>query len=140
MPVNNENNNTGAFIEVSAAVADGVQVHLNLKQNIIAISEDRLKLVLMETGPIIASKNDWQTPGGLLLSFIATLTTSEFKSAFGMDKSVWSAMFMLLSSGSTIWLLYSFWKLFKNRGKGGINDIISKIKEGGPASGQALVP
>jgi hypothetical protein len=103
-------------------------IHKNVKQEIIITTADKIKLVLINTKEILTAQRDWWTPFGLLISFITTLCTAEFKDAFGLTKEFWHAIFVLLTLGSAIWLLKSFYKLYKNWGKDNLDNIIENIK------------
>ncbi len=127
MSQNNENQQ-GLSVDFGDELSKNLTIHKNVKQEIIITTADKIKLVLINTREILTAQRDWWTPFGLLISFITTLCTAEFKDAFGLAKEFWHAIFVLLTLGSAIWLLKSFYKLYKNWGKDNLDNIIENIK------------
>lgn len=127
MSQNNENQQ-GLSVDFGNELSKNLTIHKNVKQEIIITTADKIKLVLINTKEILTAQRDWWTPFGLLISFITTLCTAEFKNAFGLTKEFWHAIFVLLTLGSAIWLLKSFYKLYKNWGKDNLDNIIENIK------------
>ena len=127
MSQNNENQQ-GLSVDFGDELSKNLTIHKNVKQEIIITTSDKIKLVLINTREILTAQRDWWTPFGLLISFITTLCTAEFKDAFGLTKEFWHAIFVLLTLGSAIWLLKSFYKLYKNWGKDNLDNIIENIK------------
>jgi hypothetical protein len=127
MSQNNENQQ-GLSVDFGNELSKNLTIHKNVKQEIIITTADKIKLVLINTKEILTAQRDWWTPFGLLISFITTLCTAEFKDAFGLTKEFWHAIFVLLTLGSAIWLLKSFYKLYKNWGKDNLDNIIENIK------------
>jgi len=124
----NNNNNEGLSVDFGDELSKNLTIHKNVKQEIIITTEDKIKLVLINTREILTSQRDWLTPAGLLVSFIATLTTADFKDALSVPKEFWHAIFVLLTIGSSVWLLISLRKLFKNWGQDDLSKIIGQIK------------
>jgi hypothetical protein len=127
MSQNNENQQ-GLSVDFGDELSKNLTIHKNVKQEIIITTADKIKLVLINTRDILTAQRDWWTPFGLLISFITTLCTAEFKDSFGLMKEFWHAIFVLLTLGSAIWLLKSFYKLYKNWGKDNLDNIIENIK------------
>lgn len=97
----------------------------NLTQTPIAITEDKLRLILLQSKTALQSRKDWLTPFGLMLSCIIVLTTtSEFKSPLGINMQTLFGVFLVLSS---IWLLYDLYLMYRNWYNGSIDCIIHKI-------------
>jgi len=103
-------------------------LHTNVDQEIIITTTDKIKLVLINTKEVLKSQRDWWTPLGLFLSFLTTLCTAEFKDAFNLNKEFWHAVFVLLTIGSSIWLIIAIIKLIKNWGCDDLEKIIKRIK------------
>jgi len=124
----NNQNQQGLSVDFGDELSKNLTIHKNVKQEIIITTADKIKLVLINTREILTAQRDWWTPFGLLISFITTLCTADFKDAFGLTKEFWRAIFVLLTLGSAIWLLKSFYKLYKNWGKDNLDNIIENIK------------
>ena len=127
MSQNNENQQ-GLSVDFGDELSKNLTIHKNVKQEIIITTADKIKLVLISTREILTAQREWWTPFGLLISFLTTLCTADFKDALGLLKEFWHAIFVLLTLGSTIWLLISFYKLYKNWGKDNLDNIIENIK------------
>lgn len=128
MSQNNTNNNQGLSVEIGDELSKNLTIHKNVKQEIIITTADKIKLVLINTREILTSQRDWWTPAGLLISFVTTLSTADFKDALGVSKQFWNALFVLLTIASAIWLIKSLYKLYKNWGQDDLAIIIEQIQ------------
>jgi len=122
------NHESRVSFNVSEELSKGVVVNINLQQEVIVITTDRLNLVLNETKEIIEQQKEWQTPCGILIACILALCSADFKD-FVLSKYCWQAIFVLISLWSFLWLIKSLIKFFKNRGKDDIDVIIEQIKK-----------
>lgn len=123
-----QNNEPQVSIDISNELGKNISIHKNVRQEIILTTGDKLKLVLIQAKESMASQRDWWTPLGLLISFIATLCTADFKDTLGLSKDTWKALFILLSIAATVWLIIDLKRLFKYYGKDNLDDIIQQIK------------
>lgn len=126
-PANNISEH-GLSVDFGDELSKNLTIHKNVNQEIIITTADKIKLVLINTRDILASQRDWWTPFGLLISFVTTLCTADFKDAFGGSKEFWHAIFVLLTLFSLVWLIKSFINLIKNWGLNDLNKIIEQIK------------
>ena len=104
--------------------------HVNLRQELIATTEDRLRLCLRDYAESVARRQSWLAPGSLLATFVLVFTTADFKDALGFTVATWEAVFLLCLLASLIWLgfsLYAAWNA-----KPSIEALIAKIKEHPP--------
>jgi len=119
---------TGLSIDFGDELSKNLTIYKNVNQDIIVTTEDKIKLVLIETKESLTAQRDLWTPLGLLISFIATFVTADFKDTLGFVKEFWKAIFVILTMGSSIWLIFSVIKLIKNWNKATLEKIIEKIK------------
>jgi len=124
----NNDQNPGLSVDFGDELSKNLTIHKNVKQEIIITTADKIKLVLIVTKQILAAQRDWWTPSGLLISFVTTLSTADFKATFGLAKEFWHALFFLLTLGSAIWLIVTLVRLYKNWGQDDLDKIIEKIK------------
>ena len=97
----------------------------NLSQTPIAITEDKLRLILLESADSLRSRRNWIAPFSIIISCIVVLTTTEkFKNYFGIDMKT---VFMLELILSISWLLYELYHLYINWSKGSIDCIVKNI-------------
>jgi len=124
----NSTNQPGLSVNIGAELSNNVTIHKNVDQEIIITTSDKIELVLIHTKEVLTSQRDWWTPFGLLISFIATLTTADFKESMGLTKEFWHAIFVILTIFSGLWLIKSLYKLIKNWGEDDMVKIIKQIK------------
>lgn len=112
----------------------GTTIESNICQNVVIVTQDKLKLCLIEHCDRLKSRDNWITPASLLAAFLTTLCTSQFKDWI-VPANTWQAIFILATVGSVIWLCCA---LFFRRSSCSIDDLIIKIKRndgvGGPVS------
>ena len=118
----------GLAIDVGDELIKCSTIYKNVNQDIIITTEDKMKLVLLNTREVLTVQREWWTPFGLLLTFIASLVTTDFKDALGLTKDTWMAIFIILTSFSIVWLIIALNKLYKNRGQDNLDIIIKKFK------------
>ncbi len=125
MIIHGPNNNPS---NISTEVSGKLIIHKNTDQNVIVVSEDKLRLCLISHREILSSKQGWLAPSSLLLSFIATLATSKFEGRLGLSADTWNAIFVIASLLSGIWSAIEIYKLISNFKKGNIDTVIGYLK------------
>ncbi|MFM4868119.1 MULTISPECIES: hypothetical protein [Aeromonas] len=103
---------------------DVAAVHTNLQQEIIQITEDKLRLVLNEHVSSIEQSKGWISPFGILVTILVVFATSDFKKAY-FEASTWEAFFMMSAVLTTIWLARSLISAWKAKS---VSDLINEIK------------
>lgn len=124
----NSQTSQGLSVDFSDELSKNLTIHKNVNQEIIITTSDKIKLVLLSTKEILTSQRDWWTPFGLLISFITTMCTADFKLSFGISKEFWEAIFVLLTIFSFLWFCKSIYRLIKNWGNDDLEKIIAQIK------------
>ena len=107
------------FINVS-------EVHLNVSQEVIITTEDKIRICLSEHLKLMEKKRAWIAPLGILIAIVVTLVTSTFRD-IGLDAATWRAIFVIagiLSFGWLIWSIKEGWKSKK------LEDIVAELKKG----------
>jgi hypothetical protein len=89
-------------------------VHLNLEQNFIVITSDKLEICLRDHLDRVNSKQGWMTPVSLFCSFIATLCAADFHDALKISSYTWQAIFIILTGVSVIWSAIQIVKSWKS--------------------------
>ncbi len=69
-------------------------IHSNLDQNIIKISEDRLRLYLAEYFKRIEQGKDWLGYLGIIVTIIITFQTAVFKEFLNLSSATWQAIYI----------------------------------------------
>lgn len=75
------------------------------EDNIIILTEDKVRVRLMEYQARRDAKDAWIAPLSVFVTLIAALAASTFnRTLFGIPASVWEAGFWLGSAGTFVWL------------------------------------
>jgi hypothetical protein len=111
----------GRFAQIQAPTKI---VHSNLAQEIIVITEDRLRLVIKDHLEKIEEKKAWHAPLGVLLAIVAAFVTADFRDAY-FKAPTWQALFLITGVLSLIWLIKAGWRATNSPS---IDEIVSKIK------------
>ena len=99
-------------------------IHNNLEQTLISVTEDKLRLILIGYLNAIEKNNSWIAPAGILTTIVIVFTTSTFKE-FGLPASAWQAVFFITGVISLGWLIKALLNLKLSTS---VDDIIRKIK------------
>ena len=113
---------------IEPSLSGAMTIHKNLDQNILAVSEDKLRLCLIEHREALSSRLKWLTPFTLLLSLVATISTSTFHETAGIKPESWFAVFLICSVLSLIWFLYEIAKMIVTWKNGSVDKLIQSIK------------
>lgn len=101
------------------------QFYDNTQSNVIRITDDKLKVILMENKEGLIKSNDFLAPLILLISLVLTFCTTDFKDFLTISASVWKALYLFLTMGACIWL---FLELKKRKKNISIDELITKIR------------
>lgn len=107
---------------------DGIAIiesYNNTSQKTIKITEDRLRLRLLEHVDKLTTNQAWQVPLGLLLTIVLVFCTAEFKPVV-LSANTWEAIFIIGGIACFIWLVASLTKLSKAPS---LDDLIAAIKK-----------
>jgi hypothetical protein len=111
----------GRFAQIQAPTKF---VHSNLDQEIIQITEDRLRLVIKDYLEKIEESKSWHAPLGVLLAIVAAFVTADFREAY-FKAATWQAVFLITGVLSLIWLIRA---IMRTANSPSIDDLVSKIK------------
>jgi len=100
-------------------------IHENTSQEIIRITSDRAKLILVEYKDSFEKKREWHTPLSLVTTLVLVFITSTFREAWGFAAETWSAFFLFALAVSFLWLIRSCYIAFKSKT---IKDIVERMK------------
>lgn len=100
-------------------------VHTNVDQQVIVITEDRLRLMLRDHLEVAERRREWIAPVSSLFAVVTAIVTAEFKDALGLSAASWRAVFVIAGIASALWLVV--WA--KNYAKGpSLEDLFKKVK------------
>src|ERR1035438_6242423 len=102
-------------------------IHLNVGQQWIIVTEDKMRLGLIDLISSAKSRQAWQTPAAMMLTEIAILPTANFHAAIGISGDQWQALFGVLLIVTLLWLLTAW---VKGRPGPSANSFIDSLKTG----------
>jgi hypothetical protein len=77
-------------------------LHLNLGQEVMVTTEDKIRLCMSEHAMRLGAQQGWVAPVSMLITVVVVLLTSDFHDAL-LDKAVWKALFVLVAIGCGLW-------------------------------------
>jgi len=120
-------------------VSDLVQiseVHLNLRQEVIITTEDKLRLCLSKHLAEMESRRAWIAPLGVFLTILAALITAKFQDV-GLEAATWKAVFVIGDFLALMWLILAVVKALRSRS---VEDLVATIKMSAPKPETAAGP
>lgn len=102
--------------------------YTNITQGFIHITEDKLKVILLEHSNKNSQFYSWTTPFGIFVSCLLTTITANFELTWGISSSTWEAIFILCTVGTGLWTIYASFKAFMHRRGRTTDELIEKIK------------
>jgi len=118
---------------------DVAKLSVNVSQELIITTEDKVRLCLLQHLGRIEQRNGWITPLTLLLTIIVTLFSATFKD-FIISAATWNAIFIIVAFVTSIWLIFAAFKAIKSEK---IEDVINLLKKNPLSNGiryGAVVP
>lgn len=104
------------------------RIHWNVDQNVIAVTEDKVRLCLIKHRDALEAKRGWIAPLGTFVTLAATLLTATFHGNFLFSSAVWQAMFVMGTVASALCLLIGSIRAVRAR-KIGPDSILKDLKQ-----------
>lgn len=123
----NQEEQHGAF----PATVPVANISTNTHQDLIHITEDKLRLIVEEYERSWRSRIEWVGPFGVLVSVVISIVTSEFRGVLGLTGQSIRSLFIIAAIVSGAWLVKSLIKSFRLRKKD-TNSFISAARGGLP--------
>lgn len=101
------------------------EIHDNTSTELINITVDKLKLILIDHVKKTEDTKAWQPPLGMAVTILLVFCSAQFQVAFGISADTWRAIFMIGGVVSFIWLCITLSKL---RHTSTIDEVIDVIK------------
>jgi len=108
-------------------------VHVNVGQQVIVTTEDRVRLCLNEHLHSVEQRRSWVAPLGILIALVLSLATTSCRDALSVSKYTWHALFVLLTIACVVWLIA---RLIRAGSSLSIGDVIDRLKHQGTGAGQ----
>jgi hypothetical protein len=123
------NSEPNAIIDLLREGLNQSAVHVNLGQQVIIVTEDRLRQDLRELSDSTRHRQDWRAPAGMLITEMAALATSSFHDAIRISAQQWQSVFQMLIVVTVLWLLVA---LIRGRHAFTADSLIEKLKTSQP--------
>ena len=112
---------------IAKELTESMIVHVNVGQETIVITEDKVRLCLLKYAERLDERKAWITPASVAVTIFLTLVTTSFRD-FGLDASTWRACFIIALVLTVAWLVRAFLSLPSTPC---IEDILNEMKEKG---------
>lgn len=119
---------------LASEIVQNTTLHLNLSQDAIVITEDKVRLCLIEHLGRMEAKKDWIAPAGVLLTLLITFATTTFQD-FGLKAATWQAIFVISAVLSLAWLI---WAAKAAWSAPGVEDVVAIMKRAGASQSQGV--
>ncbi|MCI0612012.1 hypothetical protein L0244_03395 [bacterium] len=120
--------------EILDEIVRGSNMHQNVHQVIITITEDKAYRCINEHKNLLEQEKAWIAPLGIFLTLVLALITSDFRQALFLNADVWKAAFLISAAVTLIWLIRTVPAIFRKR-KTTIDNLLEELKK---VSGQPI--
>jgi hypothetical protein len=118
------------FLDATSEGLNINTVHVNLAQDCLMITEDRIYRCVQPWKERIEKRESWTTPVALFASLLLGSITASSKDALGVSKETWQAVFIIGMILSGLWAVKAIRACIR-LGKGvTIEELISELKKG----------
>jgi hypothetical protein len=105
------------------------KVYSNTQSDYIEITEDKLRLILIDFIIQVKKSQDWLIPFSIFLTLLITFLTTDFSKDFlSISKTTWAIIFWLVFFASIIWLGVSLFNCLINRKTVKLDNLLETIK------------
>jgi hypothetical protein len=104
-------------------------VYPNVQTEVIIITDDKVKLCLLENFAVLRDRDAWQGPACVFATLLTVMVTSAPQDKIGLSKEIWTAAGLIATLLSGIWLFHAMSRFRKSR-KVSIESIITQLKFG----------
>ena len=126
MAENNPENGQDPMAEFARRVVQqDSRIHLNLGQEFIFTTEDKLRLCLTSHLHRVEARRSWIAPLGILVTILVVIPSTTFKT-FLFSPDTWTAIFTIAGISSLIWLIRS---AIKARVSASLDTVVAEIKK-----------
>lgn len=122
-----DNSEIGAFLHFSQrnTIPASTTLYNNTDEEFILIRKEALQLILQENVDLIAKRDRWMAPLGLLVPIVLTLPTAVFTRRLGISPDAWETVIILLAIAAASWLISEL--LLRRGSRITAGDIIEKL-------------
>jgi hypothetical protein len=119
---------------ISGEIISKSTVHYNLGQDVIIITEDRMRLKIDKHLRKISEARFWVTPLSVVVPIVLALLTADFHDWL-LGATLWKSIFLLAAMGFGVWTIVAIVKAVSNRTN--VDDLIHDLKSAQAQASQA---
>jgi hypothetical protein len=123
------NNPPEAKAQIAGAAGEVIQrasrVHLNLGQDVIVTTEDKMRLCLRDHLAILEKRKAWIAPLGIFATLVVIFPTTTFKDFCYLTADTWKALFIFAGVFAFLWTGLA---LYRARQSSSIDNVIQNLK------------
>lgn len=127
-------------IELADHVLSHSHISVNVGQEFIATTVDKLELCLIRHQHALQLRDRWVAPAGILATVLPAVLGADFTTLLGIEGAMWQALYTVAAVASAIWLLAALVNLARSRKRRGVAFVISEIRRSNPAEPSAPRP
>jgi len=119
-------------LNLDEIIAGGANVHLDLGQDVLITTEDKMKLYLIEYDSSRFNKTNWEFPTGIFVGLFSTTVVADFPDTWAMSGAGLHGFFICLTLVSAAFAGYCLYQLKKEHAvKQTVthDQVISSLKE-----------
>lgn len=117
-----------APIDLASELSNSLTVHSNIDQAIVMVTEDRLRLCLIDNRDCLTARREWLVPLSLLLTLLTTFVAADFTRRFIFPPPVWEAIYAIGAFLSFVWLVVTTFKAIASWRDASIDVLVERIK------------
>lgn len=108
--------------------------YVNVRQGIMIVTEDKVRLVLGKHFEIRRRAHQWETPFAIAVTLLSVLLTADFKDR-GLPGILWQALFMV---GASLAAAYAVWFRLHAVKVVGVEQMLEELKKGQLTQGDLI--
>jgi hypothetical protein len=121
---------------LAGEIVQQTRLHINLSQEAIVITEDKVRLCLIAHLGRLEARKDWIAPSGILLTLVVTFATTTFRDSL-LSAATWQAIFVVSTVLTVAWLARAIWRAWNAPT---VEDVVGSMKRAGVAAAGQPTP
>jgi hypothetical protein len=121
---------------LAGEIVQQTKLYLNVNQDAIVITEDKVRLCLIQHLSKLEARRDWLAPAGIFLTLAVTFPTTTFHDAV-VSAATWQAVFVIVTALDLAWLVRTVWRAWRSPK---LEDVVASMKRDGASAAGSTAP